>query len=79
MPPNLSPSQPEAGMNTARLTRNEIDIESTAVGVVWKSRPIVGSATFTIVTSMIDMNMAATNTTLTATFWLIRFIRGPYG
>jgi hypothetical protein len=26
----------------------------------------------TIVTSMIDMNMAATKTTLTATFWLIR-------
>ena len=44
---------------------------STAVGLTWKSRPIVGSATFTIVASMIDMNMAATKTTPTATFWLI--------
>jgi hypothetical protein len=33
---------------------------------------MVGSATLTIVTSMIVMNMAATKTTLTATFWLIR-------
>jgi hypothetical protein len=33
---------------------------------------MVGSATLTIVASMIVMNMAATNTTLTASFWLIR-------
>ena len=33
---------------------------------------MVGSATLTMVTSMIAMNMAATNTTLTATFWLMR-------
>jgi hypothetical protein len=33
---------------------------------------MVGSATFTIVTSMMDMNMAATKTTPTATFWLMR-------
>src|SRR5258708_27121398 len=37
-------------------------------------RPIVGSATLTIVTSMIVMNIAATYTTLTATFWLTRLI-----
>ena len=72
LPPNLSPSQPDAGMNTARLTRNEIEMLSTASGLTPKSRPIVGRATFTIVTSMIDMNIAATKTTLTATFWLMR-------
>ena len=71
LPPNRSPSQPDAGMNTARLTRKPIEMLSTASGVTWKSRPIVGSATLTIVTSMIEMNMAATKTTLTATFWLI--------
>ena len=72
LPPNRSPSQPDAGMNTARLTRNAIEMLSIAVGVTAKSRPMVGKATLTIVTSMIDMNMAATKTTLTATFWLIR-------
>ena len=72
LPPNRSPSQPDAGMNTARLTRKPMEMLSTAVGVTEKSRPMVGRATLTIVTSMIDMNMAATNTTLTATFWLIR-------
>ena len=72
LPPNRSPSQPDAGMNTARLTRKPIEMLSIAVGLTAKSRPIVGSATLTIVTSMIDMNMAATKTTLTATFWLMR-------
>ncbi len=43
---------------------------STAVGLTAKSRPIVGSATLTMVTSMMLMNMAATKTTPTATFWL---------
>ena len=77
LPPNRSPSQPEAGMNTARLTRNPIAMLSTAVGLTWKSRPIVGSATLTIVASMIDMNRAATKTTPTATFWLIRDSTAP--
>ncbi len=34
LPPNRSPSHADAGMNTARLTRNAIEIESIAVGVV---------------------------------------------
>ena len=72
LPPKRSPSQPDAGMNTARLTRKAIEMLSTAVALTSKSRPMVGSATLTIVTSMIDMNMAATKTTLTATFWLMR-------
>ena len=33
---------------------------------------MVGSATLTIVTSMMLMNIAATKTTPTATFWLMR-------
>ena len=45
---------------------------STAVGGMWKSRPIVGSATLTIVMSMICMNMADTNTAPTAIFWFMR-------
>ena len=45
---------------------------STAVGAMWKSRPIVGSATFTIVMSMMFMNMADTNTMPTAIFWFMR-------
>ncbi len=76
LPPNRSPSQPEAGMNTARLTRKEIEIASTAVALTPNSRPMVGSATLTIVTSMMDMNMAATKTTPTATFWLMRVLTG---
>ena len=72
MPPNRSPSQPDAGMNTARLTRNEIDTASTPAGLTPRSWPMVGSATLTMVTSMMLMNIAATNTTLTATFWVMR-------
>ena len=45
---------------------------STAVGAMWKSRPIVGSATFTIVMSMMFMNIADTNTMPTAIFWFMR-------
>ena len=45
---------------------------STAVGAMWKSRPIVGSATFTMVMSMMFMNMADTNTAPTMNFWLMR-------
>ena len=37
-----------------------------------KSRPIVGRATFTIVMSMMFMNMAETNTVPTTIFWLMR-------
>ncbi len=44
---------------------------STAVGAMWKLRPIVGRATFTIVMSMMFMNMAETKTTPTAIFWLM--------
>ena len=36
-----------------------------------KSRPIVGSATFTIVMSMMFMNIADTNTMPTAIFWFM--------
>ena len=49
---------------------------STAVGLTEKSRPMVGSATLTMVVSMIDMNMAATETTLTAIFSLTSVVRG---
>jgi hypothetical protein len=35
-------------------------------------RPIAGRATLTMVTSMMFMNIAATNTTLTAIFWFSR-------
>ena len=45
---------------------------STAVGAMWKSRPMVGRATLTMVMSMMFMNMADTKTTLTAIFGLIR-------
>ena len=43
---------------------------STESGRTLNSRPIVGSATLTMVTSMMFMNMAATKTAPTATFWL---------
>src|SRR5207253_3426501 len=46
----------------------------TAVGLTEKSRPMVGRATLTMVVSMMDMNMAATKTTLTATFSLTRAV-----
>ena len=44
---------------------------STESGRTWNSRPMVGRATLTMVTSMMFMNMAATKTTLTAIFWFI--------
>ena len=67
--PKRSPSHPDAGMNTAKLTKNAIETPSTAVAGTWKSRPMVGSATFTIVASRMLMNMADTNTTPTTIFW----------
>ena len=70
--PNRSPNHPDAGMNVARLTRKAIEMVPTAVGVTRNSRPMVGRATLTMVASMIDMNMAATKTTLTATFGFMR-------
>ncbi len=68
LPPKRSPSHPDAGMKTARLTRYAMTTPSTAVGGMLKSRPMVGSATFTIVMSMMFMNMADTNTMPTAIF-----------
>ena len=59
-------------MKTARLTRYAITTPSTAVGSMWKSRPMVGRATLTIVMSMMFMNMADTNTAPTAIFWFMR-------
>src|SRR5580704_17338268 len=50
---------------------------ATVVAGTPKSRPIVGSATLTIVDSRIVMNMAATYTTLTATFGLTRLVMLP--
>jgi len=44
---------------------------STESAATLNSRPMVGRATFTMVVSMMFMNMAATKTTLTATFWFI--------
>src|SRR5512142_2237765 len=71
-PPYRSPSQPDAGMQMARLTRNAMAMPSTAVALTPKSRPMVGSATLTIVASRMLMNIAATKTVPTAAFWLIR-------
>jgi hypothetical protein len=65
--PNRSPSQPEAGMNTARLTRNLMATPSTRLSGTESSWERVGSATFAMVVSMIVMNMATTKTTLTVT------------
>ena len=72
LPPYRSPSHPDAGMVIARLTRKAIAMPSTAVALTPKSRPMVGSATLTIVASRMLMNIAATKTVPTATFWLIR-------
>src|SRR5262249_38250673 len=76
LPPYRSPSQPDAGMVTARLTRKAIEMPSTAVALTPKSRPMVGRATLTIVASRVVMNIAATKTAPTATFWLIRGVTG---
>ena len=77
LPPYRSPSQPDAGMVTARLTRKAIEMPSTAVALTPKSRPMVGRATLTIVASRMVMNIAATKTVATATFWLIRAATAP--
>jgi hypothetical protein len=72
LPPYRSPSQPDAGMLIARLTRKAMAMPSTAVALTLKSRPMVGRATLTIVASRMLMNIAPTKTVPTATFWLIR-------
>ena len=77
LPPYRSPSQPDAGMVTARLTRKAIEMAPTAVGLTPKSRPMVGRAVLTIVASRMLMNIAATKTVPTATFWLIRAATAP--
>jgi hypothetical protein len=59
-PPKRSPIHPEAARNTPVLTRKAMTTLSTASGLVWKSRPITGRATLTIVVSMMAMNRAAT-------------------
>ena len=43
---------------------------SSEASVTPNWRPIAGRATLTIVMSMMFMNIAATNTTLTLIFWL---------
>ena len=63
--PKRSPSQPDAGMVTARLTRKATTTASTPAGRTWNCRPSVGRATFTMVMSMMAMNIADTKTTLT--------------
>ena len=70
--PNRSPSQPAAGMNTARLTRYPTATESSAVSETLNCRPMEGRATLTMVMSMMFMNMAATKTTLTLILGLMR-------
>jgi hypothetical protein len=60
LPPNRSPSHPDAGTKTARLTRYEIDTASTAVGLTENARPMVGRATLTMVVSIVLRKMAAT-------------------
>ena len=62
----------EAGMKTARLTRYPIATASSESGRTWNWRPMVGRATLTMVMSMMFMNMAATKTTLTLIFGLMR-------
>ena len=59
-------------MNTARATRKPTTTPSTRFSGTDRSREMVGSATFTIVVSMIAMNMATTYTTLTTILRLIR-------
>ena len=51
-----------------------MEMLATEVDATSKVRPIDGSATLTIVASMIVMNIAATYTTQTATFWLTRLV-----
>ena len=58
-------------MNTARLTRNPTTTPSTRSSGTDRSREMVRSETFTIVLSMIAMNIATTYTTLTAILGLI--------
>lgn len=70
--PKRSPSQPDAGMTTARDTRYA---EATAPVLEIDApnwRPIVGIAVLTIVVSRMFMNIAATKTAATVTLGLRR-------
>src|SRR4051794_29713961 len=70
LPPYRSPSHPDAGMKTAKLTRYEIEIVPTDVDGIENARPMAGSVTLTMVVSIVLRKIAATYTTLTAVFWL---------
>ena len=69
-PPNRSPTQPDAGIATASVTRYAVTTPLTEPIGTAKYLLSVGSATLTTVASMMFMNIAATNTALTTTFWL---------
>lgn len=56
----LEPIQPDAGMSTARLTKNPTTTPSTDAAEVWKSLPMVGMAILTMVTSKMLRNRTAT-------------------
>ena len=53
--PNRPPSQPDAGMSTARLTRNAVTTPSTRSSGTDRSREMVGSATFTTLTAILGL------------------------
>src|SRR5882672_578606 len=64
--PKRSLIQPEAGIQIARLIRYPVITHSRVSVLAPKSRPSVGRATFTMVTSMRSMNSPATNAIATS-------------
>jgi hypothetical protein len=58
--PKRSPSQPDAGMNAARLTRYPMTTASVATAGTLNSLPRVASATMTIVESRVFISIDAT-------------------
>ena len=65
-------------MNTARLTRKPTTTPSMLPRGTENSRDEVGRATFTIVVSVIAINIASTNTALTVIFGLSRSVSIPH-
>jgi len=63
--PMRSPSQPDAGIHTARLSRYAVTTHSRPVSLAPNSLPIVGNATLTMVMSRTSMKTPTTNATAT--------------
>jgi hypothetical protein len=72
--PNRSPAQPVSGITDANASRYTVGIHWIVAIDVWKSRPSVGNATFTIVASSTVMIAPSTTTAASARISRVKIV-----